>query len=66
MIFKKKPEKFQDIPKKSFLVTTYVVKSYSSISHEVRLKALEKRLDRTKDRKISTNDLINSSWEMTS
>ena len=56
--FYKQNEELKDIPKDSILVTADVAESYSSISHKASLKALEKRLDRMKNRKISTNDLI--------
>ena len=55
--------KLKDILKDSLLTTADVVELYLSIksiklSHKIRLKAMEKGLDRRKDRKISINNLI--------
>ena len=39
-------------------VTADVVRLYPSIPHETRLQALKEVLERRKDKKISTNDLV--------
>ena len=46
------------IAQDALLVTTDVVGLYSSIPHEVGLKALKETLDKRENRNIATNDLI--------
>ena len=46
------------VPKNAFLVTADVVGLYPNIPHEVGLKSLKKDLDRRREKKISTEDLV--------
>ena len=49
---------FQDILNDTLFFTADDVGLYPSIPHEVGLQALKEVLDRRKDKKISTNDLL--------
>ena len=46
------------VPKNAFLVTADVVGLYPNIPHEAGLKSLKKDLDRRREKKISTEDLV--------
>ena len=46
------------VPKDAFLVTADVVGLYPNIPHEAGLKSLKEALDRRREKKISTEDLV--------
>ena len=46
------------VPKDAFLVTADVVDLYPNIPHEAGLKLLKESLDRSREKKISTEDLV--------
>ena len=46
------------VPKDVFLVTADVVGLYPNIRHEEDLKSLKEALDRRREKKISTEDLV--------
>ena len=50
--------KIRDIPNDALFVTADVVGLYASIPHEAGLQALKEVLERRKDKKIWTNDLV--------
>ena len=56
--YKHKIRDLKDIPNNKLLVTADVVGLYPSIPHEAGLQALKEVLECTKDKKISTNDLV--------
>ena len=56
--FMHKIRDLQDIPNDLLLVTADVAGLYSSILHEAGLQVLKEVLERRKDKKISTNDLV--------
>ena len=56
--FMHKIRDLKDIPNDALLVTADVVGLYPSIPHEAGLQALKEVLERRKDKKISTNDLV--------
>ena len=53
-----KIKQIENLPENSILVTADVVGLYSSISHELGLKALEEALEKRESKQISTDDLI--------
>ena len=56
--FMHKIRDLKDILNDALLVTADVVGLYPSIPHEAGLQALKEVLERRKDKKISTNDLV--------
>ena len=52
-----KIKQIENLPENSILVTADVVGLYSSISHELGLKALEEALEKRESKQISTDDL---------
>ena len=56
--FMHKIRNLKDIPNDALLVTADVVGLHPSIPHEAGLQALKEVLERRKDKKISTNDLV--------
>ena len=53
-----KIKQIENLPENSILVTADVVGLYSSISHELGLKALEEALEKRESKQVSTDDLI--------
>ena len=56
--FIKKIKHKKNIPDNAILVTADVVGLYPSIHHEAGLRALKEALDRRKEKKISSEDLV--------
>ena len=56
--FMHKIRNLKDIPNDALLVTADVVGLHPSIPHEAGLQALKEVLERRKDKKISTDDLV--------